>query len=396
MKRLRPAEPTPPAAPQDLPPAIPPVARDTPLATQTATPTRSPRRILGRLVLGMVLLTGLAVGGRWGWEWWTDGRFLVTTDDAYVRAEVTTIATKIGGYVAAIDVRNGDRVRPGDVIARLDDGDFKLAVDAARNRLETQRAAQHRFSRQVEAARAGAAQAATQIAGARAEAARAQSDFQRFAALAASDFASRSRLDQARAERERATAAVAWAEAALVAAQANVDVVAAQREEGVRVLAELETTLARAQRDLDFAIVRAPFDGVIGNKAIQAGDFVQPGARIAALVPLDRIWIEANFKETQLARLKVGQRVRLAVDALPDRPIEGRVESFSPASGAVFSLLPPENATGNFTKIVQRVPVRIAVAPDVVAAGLLRPGLSVVVRVETRETDARAAASAPR
>ncbi|MBL8571860.1 MAG: HlyD family secretion protein [Phreatobacter sp.] len=389
--------PTAPPSPAAPPAVVPPVTRDTPLAPAAGPAPAPPRkRGFARFVLAAVVLLALAVAGRWGWDWWVDGRFLVVTDDAYVRAEVTTVATKISGYVAAMDVRNGDRVRAGDVIARLDDGDFRLAVEAARNRVETQRAAQLRLGRQVEAAQAGAAQAATQIAGARAEASRAQSDFQRFSALAASDFASRSRLDQARAERERAIAAVAWAEAALVAAQANVEVAVAQREEGRKLVAELETTLARAERDLGFTLVKAPFDGVIGNKAVQAGDFVQPGARLAALVPLDRIWVEANFKETQLARLQVGQRVRLAVDALPDRPIEGRVESFSPASGAVFSLLPPENATGNFTKIVQRVPVRIAVAPEAVATGLLRPGLSVVVRVETRAAEGALAASPAR
>ncbi|WP_293428471.1 HlyD family secretion protein [Phreatobacter sp.] len=403
MKRPRPDDapaisaPTAPPSPAAPPAVVPPVTRDTPLAPAAGPAPAPPRkRGFARFVLAAVVLLALAVAGRWGWDWWVDGRFLVVTDDAYVRAEVTTVATKISGYVAAMDVRNGDRVRAGDVIARLDDGDFRLAVEAARNRVETQRAAQLRLGRQVEAAQAGAAQAATQIAGARAEASRAQSDFQRFSALAASDFASRSRLDQARAERERAIAAVAWAEAALVAAQANVEVAVAQREEGRKLVAELETTLARAERDLGFTLVKAPFDGVIGNKAVQAGDFVQPGARLAALVPLDRIWVEANFKETQLARLQVGQRVRLAVDALPDRPIEGRVESFSPASGAVFSLLPPENATGNFTKIVQRVPVRIAVAPEAVATGLLRPGLSVVVRVETRAAEGALAASPAR
>lgn len=363
------------------------------IATTVVAP--APRkRIIGRLVLLSVLLAGLAAAGRWGWDWWTDGRFLVTTDDAYVRSEVTTVATKIGGYVASIDVRNGDRVKAGDVIARIDEGDFRLALESALNRLDTQRAAERRLARQVAAARANAAQAATQINGARAEAARAQSDFQRFNALAASDFASRSRLDQARADRERTLAQVAWAEAALVSAQANVEVAEAQRLEGERLLAELETTVARAERDLSFTQIRAPFDGILGNKAVQAGDYVQPGARLAALVPLERIWVEANFKETQLARLQVGQRVRLAVDAFPNRPLEGRVESFSPASGAVFSLLPPENATGNFTKIVQRVPVRIAVAPDIAAAGLLRPGLSVVVRVETRG-DGGAVAATP-
>ncbi len=392
MKVVR--APEPPAKPHE-----PPSVREAPaapLAIETPQPAPARPRHFGRILLGVVVLAVLAFGAQWGHRWWTVSRFVVSTDDAYVRAEVSTIATKIGGYVAAIGVRNGDVVRAGDVIARIDEGDYALAVEAARNRVATQRATIDRLARQVDAARAAADQAAGQISGARADAARATADFNRYAALAERDFASRSRLDQARADREKAIAAVNWAEAALTSARANVDVAAAQTIEAEKVLAELRTALARADRDREFTLIRAPFDGVIGNKAVQAGDFVQPAARIVALVPLDRIWIEANFKETQITRLKPGQVVEIAVDALPDRLFTGRIESFSPASGAVFSLLPPENATGNFTKIVQRVPLRISVPAEVAAAGLLRPGLSVVVRVDTKADAQSGAVAAPR
>ena len=155
--------------------------------------------------------------------------------------------------------------------------------------------------------------------------------------------------------------------------------------EAERTRAELQTALDRAERDLSFTEVRAAFDGVIGNKAVQPGQYVQTGTRLLALVPLDSAYVEANFKETQLGALKPGQRVSISVDAYSDKPIQGRVESFAPASGSQFSLLPPENATGNFTKIVQRVPVRIKVPPEVARAGILRPGLSVVVEVHTRD-----------
>lgn len=367
-----------------------------PVAPETPQPSPARPRRFGRILLGLVVVAVLAFGGQWGHRWWTVSRFVVSTDDAYVRAEVSTIATKVGGYVAAIGVRNGDVVRAGDVIARIDEGDYVLAVEAARNRVETQRATIDRLARQVDAARAAVAQSAGQISGARADAARATADFNRYASLAERDFASRSRLDQARADREKAIAAVNWAETALTTARANVDVAAAQTIEAEKVLAELRTALARADRDREFTLIRAPFDGVIGNKAVQAGDFVQPAARIVALVPLDRIWIEANFKETQITRLKPGQLVEIAVDALPDRQFTGRIESFSPASGAVFSLLPPENATGNFTKIVQRVPLRISVPAEVAAAGILRPGLSVVVRVDTKADVQSGAVAAPR
>ena len=173
-------------------------------------------------------------------------------------------------------------------------------------------------------------------------------------------------------------------EAGLVAARANVEVLQAQKREAESLAAELRTAVDRARRDLDFTVIRAPFDGVVGNKAVEAGAYVSPGTRIAALVPLQSVRIDANFKETQVQRMRPGQPVTVTVDAYPDREIHAVVESFSPASGSVFSLLPPDNATGNFTKIVQRLPVRVRVPEDVAREGLLRPGLSAVVRVDTR------------
>jgi membrane fusion protein (multidrug efflux system) len=163
-------------------------------------------------------------------------------------------------------------------------------------------------------------------------------------------------------------------------------VLRAQQQEAERTLKELQTAQAKAERDLSFTQVRAPIDGVIGNRAVQVGDYVQTGTRLAAVVPLDDVYIDANFKETQLSRLKPGQPVKVSVDALPEHDLKGTVSSVSPASGSVFSLLPPDNATGNFTKIVQRLPVRIRLPADVTAERLLRPGMSVVVSVNTKQT----------
>ncbi len=186
------------------------------------------------------------------------------------------------------------------------------------------------------------------------------------------------------ANRDQANAQIQNMQGALDAAIANIDVLKAQKEEAARSLEELKTAQAKAERDLSFTVIRAPIDGVFGNRAIQTGDYVQTGQRLAALVPLESVYIDANFKETQVGRLKPGQAVSVSVDALPDHPLDGVVESLSPASGAVFSLLPPDNATGNFTKIVQRLPVRIAVPVSADSEKLLRPGLSVVVSVNTK------------
>jgi membrane fusion protein (multidrug efflux system) len=336
------------------------------------------------VLLATVGLIALSAVGYYGNRYWTVGRFTVSTDDAYVRAHNTTLAAKVSGYVSGIRIEDHAEVKAGDVIATIDDGDYKLAADAAREKVATQQAVVDRYDPQIAAQQANVDQARAQVASAQAAQKRAQSEYDRQKALAGREFASQQTFEQALANRDQSVAAVQSAQAALDAAIANVDVLKAQKQEASRTLDELKTALAKAERDLSFTQIRAPVDGVFGNRAVQVGDYVQPGQRLASLVPLDRVYIDANFKETQLGRLKPGQKVEIGVDALPGVPLEGRVESLSPASGAVFSLLPPDNATGNFTKIVQRLPVRIAVPVDVAREGVLRPGMSVVVSVNTR------------
>jgi membrane fusion protein, multidrug efflux system len=347
-----------------------------------AKPARSKKRLV---LAGVAAVVVLAAAGWYGGQWWLVGRFQVTTDNAYVGAKNATLAAKVSGYVARIAVDDNAAVHAGDIIAAIDDGDYRLAVEQARAKLATQRAAIDRLDKQVVAQQALAEQARAQLASARAGAVRAGLELARQQSLASREFASRQALEQAQSTRDQADAGVTSAEAAITAAEANVDVTRGQREEAARTAAELETALAKAERDLSFTVIRAPFDGVIGNRAMQVGDYVQPGQRLASLVPLDAVYVDANFKETQLERLRAGQPVTIQVDALPGLRIDGIVASVAPASGSVFSLLPPDNATGNFTKIVQRVPVRVAVPADVTASRLLRPGMSVVVSVDTTQ-----------
>ncbi|MGU3539374.1 HlyD family secretion protein [Methylobacterium sp. A54F] len=388
------------SAPNEAPlPAGAPVARVPAVAVGPGAVEVAPvrrRRPLRALVLLALLAGALGGGGYAGWQWWSVGRFFVSTDDAYVQADISVLAAKVPGYLSAVPVRNGQSVRQGEVIARIEDGDYRLAVDAAHDKLLTQQATILRIGRQVEAAEAQVAQGAAQIEAARADAVRAAADYQRQQQLEKSDFVARSRIEQARADRDRTEATVKGAEAALVATRANIEVLRAQKREAEGLAAELQVAEDRAARDLSFATIRAPFDGVVGNKAVEAGAYVAPGSRIAALVPLESVRIDANFKETQLAHMRPGQPVHVAVDAYPDRDIVGEVESLSPASGSVFSLLPPDNATGNFTKIVQRLPVRVRVPEAVAREGLLRPGLSVTVRVDTREATREAAGARTR
>jgi membrane fusion protein, multidrug efflux system len=337
-------------------------------------------------LIGAAVAIGLAAGSWYGYHWLTIGRFIVSTDDAYVRADATTLAAKVSGYVSTIDVQDNAYVHAGDVIARIDDGDYQLAVDAARDKLATQGATVERIGRQVEAQKAAVEQAKAQLASAQAVETRTQSELQRQQALADRQFASRQTLEQAQANRDQAVAAVQAAQAAVDAASASVGVLATQKQEAARQQQELQTALAKAERDQSFTLIRAPIDGVIGNRAMRVGDYVQTGQRLASLVPLAEVYIDANFKETQLAHLKPGQSVSISVDALANRQINGTVASVSPASGAVFSLLPPDNATGNFTKIVQRLAVRISIPSQIADEAVLRPGMSVVANVNTKQS----------
>lgn len=344
-----------------------------------------PKKKRRGVVLPVVLLAILGGGGYEGYRWFVEGRFLVSTDDAYVKADMSTIAAKVGGYVTAVPVVQNAHVLKGDVLATIDDGDYRNAVEAAAARIDTQDATVARIGRQVEAQQAMIDQAKAALTSAQAEGSRTTIEYDRASKLMQSTFGTQQRLDQALADRDRAVANVASATAGVTSALSAVDVLKAQKVEAQKTGAELVTTLDRAKRDLSFTVIRAPFDGVVGNKAVQPGEYVQTGTRLLSLVPLDSVYVEANFKETQLGRLVPGQKVTIRPDSFSNRTIEGRVESVAPASGAEFSLLPPENATGNFTKIVQRIPVRIKVPTDVAAEGILRPGLSVEVEVHTRD-----------
>ncbi len=373
----------------ERPSPAPPPERPVNRAAESVAPPAIPvlkrqRRSRRPFVLALILLVAASLGAWYGYRWWTEGRFLVWTDDAYVGAKSATLAAKVPGYIATLNVEDNAPVHAGDVIATIDDGDYKLAVEAARGKIKTQRAIIDRLGRQVAAQEAAVEQVIAQLASARAGATRARLELDRQQSLASRDFSSKQNLEQAFANRDQTDAAVSSARAAVDAAKANVEVSKGQQEEARQTLAELETAQARAERYLSFTVLRAPFDGVVGNRAIQVGGYVQTGTRLISLVPLDGVYIDANFKETQLSRIKPGAHVALTIDALPDTVIEGIVESIAPASGSVFSLLPPDNATGNFTKIVQRLPVRIVVAPELARQGALRPGMSAAASVDTR------------
>jgi membrane fusion protein, multidrug efflux system len=361
--------------------------------------SREPKSGKRKLVLmGIVALLALAAAS-YGGYYVLVGRFYVSTDDAYVRANNTMLGARVSGHIAAILPGDNAVVRTGEVIFRIDDGDYRIAVDGARSKIATQQATIDRIGRQVTAQESAVEQAKAQLASAEAALKRAGLDFERQQALSTKGFASRATFEVSEAGRDQGMAAVRSAQAAYDAARDNVEVTRAQQTEARAQLAELQTSLAKAERDLDFTSVRAPVDGVFSNRLVNTGDFVVMGQRLGNVVPLNDVFIDANFKETQLKRIRPGQPVTISVDAYGHRKFSGVVDSISPAAGSVFTLLPPDNATGNFTKIVQRLPVRIRVPKDVAKQNLLRAGMSVYATVDTNngaaDADSEADLDAP-
>jgi membrane fusion protein, multidrug efflux system len=370
---------------QDKPASDKPAIDNPAAPAAAAAPAEAPKSgKRKKLVLsGIGLLLALAAAA-YGVDYFLVGRFFVSTDDAYVRANNTTLGARVSGHIAAILPDDNVVVHTGDVIFKIDDGDYRIAVDAARTRIATQQATIDRIGRQVTALESAVEQANAQVVSADAGLKRAGLDYDRQQALSNKGFASRATFEVSEAGRDQGAAALKAAQAAYDAARDNVEVTKAQQAEATAQLAELQTTLAKAERDFDFTSVRAPVDGTFSNRLVSTGDFIVVGQRLGNVVPLDDVFIDANFKETQLKRIRPGQPVTISVDAYGHRKFAGFVDSISPAAGSVFTLLPPDNATGNFTKIVQRLPVRVRVPKDVARQNLLRAGMSVYATVDTR------------
>ncbi|MES0023487.1 MULTISPECIES: HlyD family secretion protein [unclassified Mesorhizobium] len=348
------------------------------------------KRSARSFMLPIIGLALLSAGAWYGYDYWTDGRFLISTDDAYVQADMSFVSPKISGYVDQVKVSENQQVKAGDPLLTIDDGDYRIAVAQAEAQIATLAKTLDRIDAQTKAAQASLQQAQAHKVADQAAADNAARAQQRAAQLVKTHVGTQAQLDDAQTALDQANAALVGADAQIAAAQANIGVFEAQRAESASTLASLRLNRDKAARDLSFTVLKAPYDGVVGNRSVEQGDLVSPGQKLAVVVPLDKLYIVANFKETQLAKLVPGEKVRVSVDATDGHDFEGTVSSLAPASGAVFSLLPPENATGNFTKVVQRIPVRIDVPADVLKAGRLRAGLSVVVAVDSRTAPAAA------
>ncbi|HSU06003.1 MAG TPA: HlyD family secretion protein [Acetobacteraceae bacterium] len=354
--------------------------------SHAAPPPRRLRRLL-RAVLVLLVAGGVAVTANW---WFTEGRYIQSTDDAYVHGDIAVLGPRIDGDVMAIPVADNQRVKAGDPLILLDPRDWQARLDQARAAAAEADAAVLTATRQVAQQQAMINAAKAQIAQAQAQQSLATADASRSDELARAGWTSRQANDQAVADRRKADAALIAAQAQQTAAEQLLAVDAAQVAQAQARQQSAAAAVKLAENNLSYTVIRAPFDGVVGNRAAQLGQHVQTGAQLIAVAPLpERLFITANFKETQLAAMRPGMKVQLTADIDPAHPIEGRVDSLAPATGALFSLLPPENATGNFTRVVQRVPVKVALDPaQADAARWLRAGLSVTASVDTRGADA--------
>lgn len=373
----------------ELPPAVRPPAGPAFAASSPPPPAPAPARS-GRKRLALLVLAALALGGGgwYGWRWWTEARFLEQTDDAYLAADSARISPRIAGQVAEVLVADNQRVRRGDVLVRLDDRDMRVALRSAEADLAAARADLDALDAQVRLQDSTIASADAESQAQEAQLDFAQAEARRYADLRRTGSGTTQRAEQTAAEVRNREANLARARAAAEAARRRLDVLRADREKAQAAVERAQAAVQRAGLNLSYAVIEAPIAGAVGDRTVRPGQSVQPGTRLMDVVPLgDQLYVVANYKETQLARMSRGEEVRVRVDMLPGVELRGRIDSLAPGSGAQFALLPPENATGNFTKIVQRVPVRIAldlrgVPPDVVER--LRPGLSVLATTDTR------------
>jgi len=346
------------------------------------------------------LLTGAALamlaGTAWyGWDYWTVGRFQVSTDDSYVKADNTTVAPKVSGYLYRVLVGDNERIMAGQILAQIDDRDFKVALDQAKADVAAARAAIASKQAQLEVQQAVINAAKATIDVDQAAVTFADQDNKRYTDLAATGSGSVQNAQQAQWRIAGAQATLARDNANLVSALKQVDLLNAEIVQANATLARAQAIQGQAELNLGYTTIIAPIDGIVGNRTLRAGQFVQAGTQLMSVVPASGAYVIANYKETQLTDVHRGQAVEIAVDMFPGQIVRGHVDSIAPASGQEFALLPPDNATGNFTKVVQRIPVKIALDSGSHSLIDLRPGMSVIPTIETRaQAPAREAAAA--
>jgi membrane fusion protein, multidrug efflux system len=342
---------------------------------------------LKRIAMALALIVVLVPAGYYLWRWYDRSRDVQTTNDAYVRGEITDLSARVSGYAVEVLSDDGMPVKAADVIVRIDPRDFRMAVEKAEAALNQAKAdlASVVASRELEKSKVAVAEAA--LRSAEAQAKYSDTTLMRATILAKDKFGTQAALDDAQAaevkahsEVDQATANLAYENQQLVVIDANIGVAKAK-------VGSAEAALLTAKFALADTAVWAPIDGIVANRKTQVGEYVAAGTRMLSIVPIENLWVEANYRETQVGGMKVGDPVRVGVDTYPDRPLCGYVEAILPAAGSEFALIPPDNATGNFTKIVRRFTVRMRFNARDANAALARPGMSVETAVAVSTPD---------
>ena len=347
-------------------------------------PSSPDHRWSRKLLLAGAGLAALAGATYFGWEYWTVGRFEVSTDDAYVQADNTTIAPKVSGYISEVPVADNEQVKAGQVLARIDDRDFRVALDQAKADVAAAKAAIAKKQASLDSQQSVIDAARATISVDEANETFAEQDNARYAHLATTGYGSVQNAEHAASRIASSRAAVARDKSALMTATKQIDILKAELAQAQATLARAQAAQTQAELNLSYTTIVSPVDGVVGNRTLRVGQYVQAGTQLMAIVPTAAAYIVANYKETQLANVRAGQPVSVEIDMFPGVEIPGHVDSLAPASGQQFALLPPDNATGNFTKIVQRIPVKITLDRSNPVAGELRPGMSVYPTIDTK------------
>jgi membrane fusion protein, multidrug efflux system len=345
---------------------------------------RRRRWSLRRLLIALAAGLSLILAGLYGDYYWNTGRFLVTTDDAYVQAHSALIAPQVSGYIIAVPVDDNQRVHTGQLLARIDPRLYQAALDQARANVAAAQASIATLNQQIGQQQMTVGQDRQQVAADRAAQIYAQQNFVRYTTLARDSWGTVQNAQQATAAIREKTAVLQRDTTGVAAAKKQIAVYKAQLAQANAMLAQQQAVEQQAELNLGYTTIVAPFDGVVGVRTVTVGQYVEPGAQLMAVVPLPRVYITANYKETELTDVRPGQPVTIDIDTFPGSMVHGYVDSLAPASGEQFALLPPDNATGNFTKIVQRIPVKIAIDKNDPLLGTLRPGMSVEPTIDTK------------
>ncbi|MFZ0015918.1 MAG: HlyD family secretion protein [Acetobacteraceae bacterium] len=366
-----------------------PVVRTADEATVPSLPPRQrrafPWRGVGVRLFILLLAGGLIAFVAAEWDWWVGSARLQSTDDAYLQADLTPLAARVPGYVRRVLVNDFQRVKDGDLLVEIQDDDYRAQLRQAEGNADNAKVAIATIEQQKTLQKALIEQAEAMVAASEADLTRYHLETVRQQALLATGIAgTRQTVEQAVDNEKRAEATLALNFAQLDQQRQQVNVLDSQEKQAQAMLAEQQAARDLAQINLGYTRITAPVDGMVGQRQVQAGQYLNAGTQVISLVPLPHVWVVANYKETQMTRVRIGQPARVTVDTFPGTVLHGHVDSWSPASGAQFSLLPPDNATGNFTKVVQRIPVKIVLEPDPAVDDLLRPGMSVIATIDTK------------